>query len=120
MLLNLIRERISYYQTQTLEMLDNSDPLNAQKCRAIQKELEYIIDIMQKKDNLSLSKDNYYSKAEVANIIGSNGSTVNRKTNILSAIKIKNKWYFPKDIVNDYAIEYRMTKKRGRKPTEKQ
>jgi|GEM_PF-1424304 len=115
-----VTEKIRLLQSELLRALDRNDYLTALKIRAAQKELEELLDEIEKQENAThdVIRDakNYYTSREAARILGLDPSNVTRKAAVFHARKIGGKWYFPKDVIDEERNKTGRRAKPGRKP----
>ncbi len=115
-----ITEKIQLLQSELLRALDRNDYLAALKIRAAQKELEELLDEIEKQENAMhdaiRDAKNYYTSREAARILGLDPSNVTRKATVFHARKIGGKWYFPKDVIDEESNKTGRRAKPGRKP----
>lgn len=116
---NYIIEKIEHYKAELLQALDRNDYLSAIKLRAVQKELEELLSVLdEQKDALHDTENdlqNYYTTIEAAKVLGVHPSSVTRRAASLQGKRISGRWYYPKKVIDEEKIRTQGRKKPGRK-----
>lgn len=112
--------RIKLLEKLVFEDLDRNDYLSAIRNRGAQLELEALKnEFLNVIDNDKIdSKENsniLYTSSEAASIIGIDQTNISRNAVSYGGQKIKGKWLFPKEIIDQNANRYVEGKKPGRK-----
>jgi hypothetical protein len=118
-----LTEKIEGLQADLLQALDRNDYLEALKLRAVQRELELLLNALSEDDNaLTIAMPDpaaYCSSAEAAERLGIDVSNVTRQAKALQGAKYKGKWFFPIDVVEAEAKKTAARKRPGRKAQRK-
>lgn len=120
MVSSYIRQRITHYQDELNNALENDDYHRAAKCRAVYLELEQVLNVCELRgaEEASFMDGEHYSTVEVAVVLGLHETTVTRKAEKLQGVKVKGKWYFKKKDIELIADSSRGSIKRGRRKKE--
>ena len=119
-LLEHVRKRISYFEGEMLNALDENDSLKAFRARAVQCELQAIINIRMHYNSTahSIELDGFLSSKEAARLLGVYPTTVTRDAVKLQGVRTKKGWRFPRNIVESQINFYRSKSKPGKRPND--
>jgi hypothetical protein len=114
-----IRDKIEHYTAELMQALDSNDYLSAIKLRAVQKELQELLSMLDDQENALPTAENdlqnFYTTSEAAKILGVHPSSVTRRAASLNGQRISGRWYYPKKTIDEEKIRSQGRKKPGRK-----
>lgn len=112
-------EKIERCRTDLLHALDCNDYMSAIKLRAVQKGFEELLQVMDEErtgtqDVIHDMQYNYTSK-EAAALLGVHPSNITRRAAALRGQKVKGRWYFPRQVIDEEVKSADNRSKPGRK-----
>lgn len=115
--IKLVESRVKCYEKELVNALDVKDFLTAFQARAVQRELQSIIDIIHKtSEQDALESSLYIPTREASRLLGVCVTTITRNAISLRGYKTQKGWLFPRDFIESQVKVYKSKPKPGRKP----